>query len=116
MANKIEILTLEKFIEANCGVEDTGYPCSDGKDVSFVDLSKTLRKSYNDGWRIYRITADYRKMNPNKPFYFVYATNSRNAKQRFTDCFEWLDIYGCEECDYNLMRYVMSHRAKYIII
>lgn len=46
---------------------------------------------------LYKITADYRPKNPNKPEYYVWGENTKEAKKRFNDRINWLKIYGCEK-------------------
>lgn len=47
--------------------------------------------------KLFRITADYRKNNTNKPIYYVAAKSKKEAKQLFSSKFSWLNIYGIEE-------------------
>ena len=49
--------------------------------------------------KLFKITADYRKNNPDKPTYYVAAKSKKEAKQLFSSKFSWLNIYGIEECD-----------------
>lgn len=57
---------------------------------------------------VYEIVADYRKNNPNKPRYYVYANNKKEAKQRFSDIFTWLTIYNINLCDQKTIQKIIS--------
>lgn len=70
----------------------------------------------NEEIKLYRITADYRKNNPNKPRYYVRARNTKEAKSRFKNRISWLDIYGVEAVDINDAKVIISEPAKHIII
>ena len=40
----------------------------------------------------YKITADYRPNNPNKPIYYVMAHDKKSAKKTFSEVISWLKI------------------------
>lgn len=64
---------------------------------------------------LYAVTADYRKHNPNKPVYYVAATNTKTAKAKFKSRISWLDIYAIEEViDQEQKEQIISHPEKYI--
>lgn len=51
-----------------------------------------------DGLKIYKITADYRPSNPNKPHYYVGVDSNltiKQVKERFSNVISWLKIYEC---------------------
>ncbi len=54
-------------------------------------------RTLNPGVKLYAVTADYRKHNPNKPIYYVAGHNAREARERFKEHITWLDIYGVGE-------------------
>lgn len=66
--------------------------------------------------RLYRITADYRKNNPNKPHYYVWERNIKEAKDRFKDRINWLDIYAVEVCEDSVVNEIVKEFMKHIII
>lgn len=66
--------------------------------------------------KLYKVTADYRKNNPNKPHYYVRAKTKKEAKERFKNLISWLDIYDIEVCEDSVAKEVMSKPIKYIII
>lgn len=67
------------------------------------------------GVSLYKITADYRKNNQNKPDYFVLGRSIKEAKQRFKERISWLDIYGCEICDDDVAKNIVSNPIHYIV-
>lgn len=66
--------------------------------------------------RLYRITADYRKNNPNKPHYYVWGRNIKEAKDRFKDRINWLNIYAVEICEDSVTEEIIKEPMKHIII
>lgn len=67
------------------------------------------------GVKLYAITADYRKNNPNKPCYYVAGHNPREARQRFKERITWLDIYQTEEItDEARVSEILNHPLQYI--
>ncbi len=72
-------------------------------------------RTLNPGVKLYCVTADYRKHNPNKPHYYVAGHNPREARQRFKDRISWLDIYGVEEVtDETLIQNILNKPLNYI--
>lgn len=69
-----------------------------------------------DTFKLYKITADYRKNNPNKPHYYVRAKTVKEAKERFKNLISWLDIYGIEVCTKNIANKIAAEPTKHIII
>ena len=63
--------------------------------------------------KLYKVTADYRPNNPNKPSYYVWAENDKDAKKRFSNTVTWLDVYGVSE-EPN-WREVVANREKYSV-
>lgn len=66
--------------------------------------------------RMYKVTADYRKNNPNKPHYYVMARNQKEAKNRFKNRINWLDIYNVEVCEDSVAKVIIAEPMKHIII
>lgn len=66
--------------------------------------------------KLYKVTADYRKNNHNKPHYYVRAETVREAEKRFRDIISWLDIYGIEICDDSVADEILSEPMKHNII
>ena len=64
---------------------------------------------------IYKITADYRPNNSNKPTYYVMAHNKQSAKKTFSEVISWLKIYSCEECDSEEENRILSDPCHYFI-
>lgn len=65
--------------------------------------------------RLYKITADYRPNNPNKPVYYVIATSKSEAKKKFSDRISWLKIYDVVEYIGDSTE-ILAHPDKHIII
>lgn len=65
--------------------------------------------------KLYKVTADYRKNNLNKPKYYVIAMTKREAKQIFKKYVTWLDIYSCDECDIDTAKYILFNKSHNII-
>lgn len=65
---------------------------------------------------LYKIIADYRKHNSNKPCYYVEAESLKQAKKRFKNLISWLDIYYIEVCNSAETKKVLSEPNKHIII
>ena len=63
----------------------------------------------------YKITADYRPQNPNKPTYYVMAHSKKSAKETFSEIISWLKIYSCEECDEEEKNRILSDPCRYFI-
>ena len=59
--------------------------------------------------KLFLVTADYRKHNPDKPTYKVAANTEKECRKNFKSCFPWLDIYDVklldEEPDRNALFY-----------
>lgn len=58
--------------------------------------------SLNSKLKCYRITADYRPNNPNKPTYDYIVPSDvkkKEIKDYFSDVYSWLKIYQIEEMD-----------------
>lgn len=53
---------------------------------------------------IYKITADYRPKNPNKPYYYILAKSTKEAKKIFERNYPWLKVYEVEPMPVNLAR------------
>lgn len=66
--------------------------------------------------KLYKVTADYRKHNQNKPHYYVRAKTKKEAKERFKNSISWLDIYNVEVCDDSIVNVIMAEPMKHIII
>ena len=66
-------------------------------------------------YHVYRILADYREHNSNKPDYYIIAKNSNEAKKRFRQKISWLKIYNCKECDQETSKMIISNPYKYIV-
>ena len=64
---------------------------------------------------IYKITADYRPKNPNKPTYYVVAHDKKSAKETFSEIISWLKIYSCEKCDEEEKNRILSDPCHYFI-
>ena len=64
---------------------------------------------------IYKITADYRPKNPNKPTYYVMAHSKKSAKETFSEIISWLKMYSCEECDEEEKNRILSDPCHYFI-
>ncbi len=70
----------------------------------------------NSIYKLYKITADYRKHNPNKPHYYVRAKTIKEAKERFKNLISWLDIYEVEVCTEDIANKIAAEPTKHIII
>ena len=70
----------------------------------------------NSKAKLYKVTADYRKNNPNKPCYYVRAKTKKEAKERFNNIISWLDIYDVEVCEDSIVEKIMEEPMKHIII
>ena len=46
---------------------------------------------------LYRITADYRPNNQNKPHYYKTGKTASDAKRQFESTYPWLKVYECAE-------------------
>lgn len=66
-------------------------------------------------YKLFRVTADYRKNNPNKPHYYVLAKNRKEAKIRFKNRISWLDIYNVEICNENDTKTILYNPMEYIV-
>lgn len=66
--------------------------------------------------KLYKVTADYRKNNPNKPHYYVRAKTKKEAKERFKNIISWLDIYNVEVCEDSAANEILAEPMKHIII
>lgn len=64
---------------------------------------------------LFKITADYRKNNPNKPTYYVLAKDKKSAKSRFSEYMSWMTIFSCEECDSDEKNHVLGDPCHHII-
>lgn len=65
---------------------------------------------------VYKITADYRPRNPNKPKYYAVAKTEREAKKKFMAKISWLKVYSCDLLDESTAGNIVSHPEKHIII
>lgn len=74
-----------------------------------------LLSDTSTGINLYKVTADYRKNNPNKPNYYILARSIKEAKQRFKTRISWLDIYSCEVCDNETAKDIVSNPIHYIV-
>lgn len=74
-----------------------------------------LLSDSSTGVSLYKITADYRKNNPNKLNYYVLGRSIKEAKQRFKNRISWLEIYGCEVCDADSAKNIVSNPIHYIV-
>jgi len=50
--------------------------------------------------KLFKVTADYRANNPNKPIYQVCARNKAECRKAFNNKFSWLKIYEIEEISF----------------
>lgn len=66
--------------------------------------------------KLFKITADYRPRNPNKPSYYVIAKDKTEAKKKFMAKISWLKIYSCDLLDESTAGNIVSHPEKHIII
>lgn len=66
--------------------------------------------------KLYKITADYRKNNPNKPHYYVRGKTIKEAKERFKNLISGLDIYGVEVCTEDIAKKIIVEPTKHIVI
>lgn len=64
---------------------------------------------------LYKVTADYRKNNPNKPNYYVLGRSIKEAKQRFKNRISWLEIYGYKVCDDETAKDIVSNPIHHIV-
>lgn len=64
---------------------------------------------------LFKIIADYRPNNPNKPRYYVIAKDKKSARNRFSEYISWLTIYSCEECDSEEKKRVLGDPCHHII-
>ena len=70
------------------------------------------------GVKLYKVTADYRKNNPNKSDYYVLGKSSKEAKQRFKShpAYSHLDIYDIEVCENSLAKEIISEPIKHFVV
>ena len=66
--------------------------------------------------KLFKITADYRPRNPNKPSYYVVAKDKTEAKKKFMAKISWLNIYTVDLLDETETEAIISHPEKHIII
>lgn len=66
--------------------------------------------------KLYKITADYRPHNPNKPHYYAYGTTKNDAKKRFNNTMSHLKVYEVEEVDELTAKSIEAEPAKHIIL
>lgn len=64
--------------------------------------------------KIFKVIADYRPNNPNKPCYYVKAGSAQQAKKRFLAFMTWLKIYSIELCDEQETAKVMAEPERYL--
>ena len=64
---------------------------------------------------LFKIIADYRPNNPNKPRYYVLAKDKKSARSRFSEYIPWLTVYSCEECDSDERDRVLGDHCHHII-
>ncbi len=74
-----------------------------------------LLSDSSTGISLYKVTADYRKNNLSKPNYYVLGKSIKEAKQRFKNHISGLDIYGCEVCDDETAKDIVSNPIHYIV-
>lgn len=70
----------------------------------------------NNKVKLYMVTADYRKDNPNKPHYYVRATTKKEAKEIFRNTISWLDVYGVELCEDSVANQIIAEPMKHIVL
>lgn len=80
-----------------------------------IQTSLQLLTMKNTPYKLYCITADYRKENENKPHYYVLAKSPHEAKMRFKSKISWLDIYGCSPCGDEFSMKVVKNPLHYIV-
>lgn len=70
------------------------------------------------GFKLYKVTADYRKNNSNKSYYYVLGKSSKEAKQRFRShpAYSHLDIYDIEVCEDSLAKEIISEPIKHYVV
>lgn len=66
-------------------------------------------------YKLFRVTADYGKNNPNKPHYYVWAHDRKEAKVRFKNRISWLDIYNITNCNEDDTKTILNNPMKYIV-
>lgn len=66
--------------------------------------------------KLYKVIADYRPNNPNKPDYYVYAESKKQAKKKFQNLFTWLKVYEVSELTDDDIERISSEPRKHIII
>ena len=82
-----------------------------------INLQNTDSQISSKKLRLYKITADYRPHNINKPKYYVVGKTAKEAKEKFNNRITWLKIYECEEVvDEKDIADVMLNPARHIII
>lgn len=86
------------------------------EERNHIESMMQLLTKENALYKLYCITADYRKNNENKPHYYVLAKSPREAKKRFERWIPWLNVYGCEPCDNEFAKNVVQHPAQYSYI
>ena len=69
-------------------------------------------------FKLYKVTADYRKNNSNKSYYYVLGKSSKEAKQRFRShpAYSHLDIYDIEVCEDSLANEIISEPIKHYVV
>lgn len=66
--------------------------------------------------KLYKITADYRPHNPNKPHYYVYGKTEKEAKRRFNALISWLKVYEIDEVDDLTVKSIVAEPSNHIVI
>ena len=109
--------------------------CVEFKEVHYRELGKMNNSDgeYSESWKrkiahhlnllsdsstgvsLYKITADYERKKQNKPSYYVLGKSAKEAKQKFKNCISWLEIYGCEVCDNEIAKAIVSKPINYIV-
>ena len=64
---------------------------------------------------LYKLTADYRPNNPNKPVYYQFANSKKEAIKKWEDRFTWLKVYTCEPLDDETAADIVAHPELHII-
>lgn len=66
--------------------------------------------------KIFKIIADYRPHNPDKPNYFIAADTPQEAREHFCKIVPYMKVYGCREIkDPAMIQELMNNRYKYIV-
>ena len=67
--------------------------------------------------RLFDVTADYRASNPDKPHYYVVASNRKDCKRIFSSFISWLKIYDIVEItEESTVAHIIENPSKYVIL